>query len=432
MRSDQRPTDADVAGGVAFVAPLFDRIRERSFDGVGVTRAAYGEGEQMAHEVVAQAARELGLRIELDAALNLSMTLPGAVDDAPALVIGSHLDAVPQGGNFDGLAGVLAGLACVKAWQNSGARPDHGIRVMAIRAEESAWFGGQHIGSRAFLGTLPPKVLNEARRVDTGRTLLEHMTEAGVDVARLIETGPLENLSGIAGYVELHIEQGPLLVDRELPIGVVSAIRGNRRCRRAVCRGTYGHSGTVPRALRNDSVFAVSELIVEMDRLWKSIEEVEGGDLVLTFGKFSTDAAGHAVTTVPGQVEFSFDARSHSAATLARVERELLAQATAIGERRGVQFSFDAFTGDSPVAMDPGCHARLLRGAEALGIPTTSIMSGAGHDAGDFAGAGISSAMIFVRNDKGSHNPEEAMEMDDFAQGVRLLTWFSGALERSS
>jgi N-carbamoyl-L-amino-acid hydrolase len=300
---------------------------------------------------------------------------------------------------------------------------------MAIRSEESAWFGAQHIGSRALLGTLEERILDEARRVDSGRSLAEHMKEAGADVARLRTGLPLRDPRNIHGYLELHIEQGPQLVASNLPLGIVTGIRGNRRCRKIVCRGEYGHSGTVPRSLRHDAVFAVSELVTRMDALWEQIEERENGDLVVTFGRSTTDPAAHAVTTVPGKVEFSFDARSHSVEILDRVYEALRATMAEIATRRGVVFSCDTFTGDAPAGMDASFQEKLLEGCKVLSIPAMRIASGAGHDAGDFASAGVPSAMIFVRNDKGSHNPDEAMEFDDFALGVRLMTWFVGTMQ---
>ncbi len=124
--------------GLRLAADLCSEIGRRTFDGIGVTRAAYGEGEQLAHDVVAQAARKLGLRIRIDEAFNLSMTLPGSDAAAPALIIGSHLDSVPQGGNYDRLAGVLAGLACVAALREDGATPRGDITVMSLRGEENA------------------------------------------------------------------------------------------------------------------------------------------------------------------------------------------------------------------------------------------------------------------------------------------------------
>ena len=179
-----------------------------------------------------------------------------------------------------------------------------------------------------------------------------------------------------------------------------------------------------PVDIRHDAVFAVSELVTRMDEQWRRIEDEESGDLVVTFGRFTTDPGAHAVTTVPGEVEFCFDARSHSPDTLERVELALTSAMRDIEARRGVTFHCDPFTGDAPVAMDPGLQDILQSGCKELSIPAMRIASGAGHDAGDFAAAGVPSAMIFVRNDKGSHNPDEAMEFEDFALGVRLLTWF--------
>jgi len=417
------PNDQSIDVGLTLARQLFDKIGEQSFDGTGYTRAAYGEGEQRAHDAVAKAAKDLGLKIEVDAALNMSMTLEGTGSGGGPLLIGSHLDSVPRGGNYDGLAGVLAGLATVSAYREAGSKPKQDITVMAIRAEESAWFGAQHIGSRAILGTLDPAVLDSARRVDSGRTLRDHMLEAGADPTTLVLGRPLLDLGAIRGYVELHIEQGPTLVTAGKPVGVVTGIRGNRRCRKIACAGEYGHSGTVPRSDRHDSVFAASELITRLDDLWRVIEE-EGGDMVLTFGRFSTDPAAHAVTTVPGHVDLCFDLRSHSEDVLIRVEAALLSEMRDIGERRGVAFTHDPMTGDIPIDMDRSFQDAFERGCEVLSIPMMPIASGAGHDAGDFATAGVPTSMLFVRNENGSHNPAEHMEFDDFEKGVRLIAWF--------
>nr|WP_284701482.1 hydantoinase/carbamoylase family amidase [Rhodoplanes tepidamans] len=398
---------------------MFDEIRAKTFDGVGVTRAAYGPGEQLAHDIVAREARALGLDIRVDAALNLHMTLPGADRQKPALLIGSHLDSVPQGGNFDGLAGVLAGLACVAALRADGVVPARDVTVLALRSEENAWFAAQHVGSRAALGLLGG-ALDSARRIDTRRSLADHMSEAGADLAPLRAGRPLIDLDRVAAYLELHIEQGPVLDGEAIPVGVVTGIRGNVRCREIVCRGEPGHSGVVPRTMRRDAVMATAELIGRMEALWEEIER-DGGDLVLTFGQVSTDPAAHGVTNIPGLVTACFDARSHSDAVLDRIAAALTATAAEIAARRGVAFAFSPMTRDPPIAMDAGLQARLAAAATALGIPHTRIASGAGHDAGDFAAAGIPAAMLFVRNQNGSHNPHEAMRFADFSDAVRLL-----------
>ncbi|RAI42771.1 Zn-dependent hydrolase [Rhodoplanes roseus] len=410
---------SSLTSALTLAARLFDEIGQKTFDGVGVTRAAYGSGEQLAHDILAREARGVGLTTHVDAALNLHMTLAGADREKPALVIGSHLDSVPQGGNFDGLAGVLAGLACVAALRGDGVVPARDVTVMAIRSEENAWFAAQHVGSRAALGLLGD-ALDTARRIDTKRSLADHMAEAGADLVPLRAGTPLIDPARIAAYLELHIEQGPVLDGAEIPVGIVTGIRGNVRWREIVCRGEPGHSGVVPRTMRRDAVMAVAELIGRMEALWEEIER-DGGDLVLTFGQVSTDPAAHGVTNIPGLVTACFDARSHSDAVLDRVAAALTATTDEIAARRGVAFDFSPMTRDRPIAMDTGLQARLVAAATALGIPHMRIASGAGHDAGDFAAAGIPSAMVFVRNQNGSHNPHEAMRVEDFSQGVRLL-----------
>jgi beta-ureidopropionase / N-carbamoyl-L-amino-acid hydrolase len=293
--------------GLRLARELFAEIGLKTFDGIGITRAAYGEGEQLAHDAVAKVARDLELKIEIDAALNLSITLPGSVSGAPALIIGSHLDSVPQGGNYDGLAGVLAGLACVAALREEGATLDGDVTVMSLRGEENAWFAAQHIGSRAALGLLKSEVLDKAKRIDTGRTLADHMAAAGANLEVIRSGQPLLDRKRVGAFLELHIEQGPVLDERALPVGVVTGIRGNVRFREIICRGTYGHSGVVPRRLRHDAVISASELVSRMDAVWQNIE-AEDGDLVLTFGQFFTNSAAHGVTTIPGEVTLCFDA----------------------------------------------------------------------------------------------------------------------------
>lgn len=425
------PDETSLDKGLDIARALFEKIGSATFDGTGYTRAAYGDGEQLAHDAVKQAAIDLGLHIETDAALNLWMSLEGKQRGAKPLLIGSHLDAVPCGGNYDGLAGVLAGLATLAAFRESGLKPNRDLTLLAIRAEESAWFGAQHIGSRSILGGVNQTVLDEAKRVDSGRTLRQHMIEAGVDLSKIEAGIPLLDPNQLGGYIELHIEQGPFLLDRNLPIGIVTGIRGNRRCRRIVCSGEYGHSGTVSRTQRRDAVFAVSELVTHLDEFWRRIEEDERKDMVLTFGRFSTDPQAHAVTTVPGKVEFSFDVRSHSQDVLQRTEAALRDKISEIERRRNVSFDLDPLTGDHPAAMDPGFQDILARGCRELSIPATEMASGAGHDAGDFAGAGVPAAMVFIRSENGSHNPDEHMEFEDFAIATRLLTWFAGEMSEA-
>ena len=210
---------AAVAAQRGWVETLFDRLRQDGLDEPGVSRDPYGAGEQRAHASVTAIARKLGLEISGDAAANLYMTLPGRDRSAPRLVIGSHLDSVPHGGNFDGAAGVVAGLAAIAALQQLGETPACDVTVMGIRAEESIWFQVSYIGSRGALGTLPDGAL-DVRRIDTGRTLAEHIAECGGDPAALAAGVRHFEPADIRAYLELHIEQAPSLVEAGKPVGI--------------------------------------------------------------------------------------------------------------------------------------------------------------------------------------------------------------------
>ncbi|MFN4088708.1 MAG: hydantoinase/carbamoylase family amidase [Alphaproteobacteria bacterium] len=420
---DAKQVAAAVRARRALAEDIFDTLRAATFDGVGITRASYGHGEQFAHELLRRRAGELGLEIATDAAGNSYMTLPGRDRSAKRTVIGSHLDSVAQGGNFDGAAGVIAGLTALAALADLGWRPAGDVSVMGIRAEESAWFGVSYIGSRSALGTLPAGALDEARRADTGRTLAEHMAECGGDPDGLREAPPYLEAQRLAAYLELHIEQGPVLEEMRLPVGIVTGIRGNLRVPAARCIGEYSHCGGVPRSHRRDAAIAVADLVTGLDRIWDACE-ADGRDFAFTVGKMSTDAARHAMTIIAGQVDFSVDMRSLDVGLLDEMEARIQDMALEIAARRRVRFDLGRFTRAAPGILDDGIKARLRAGATAMDIAAMDIPSGASHDAAAFAAAGVPTAMIFVRNANGSHNPDEAMEIDDFMHGVELLAWY--------
>jgi N-carbamoyl-L-amino-acid hydrolase len=411
-----------VEQNIALAEDLFGQLRENTKDVVGITRPSYGEGEHVAHRLIAEAARSIGLNVKTDYAGNLYITLPGEDRRGHGVITGSHLDSVPRGGNFDGAAGVVAGLVALAALRETGLTPACDVTVMAIRGEEDDWFAVTHIGSRAALGLLPVRELDTARRFDTGRTLAEHIATLGFDVDALRQRRRYLDPARVNGFFELHIEQGPVLEDEGVPVGIVTGIRGNVRTHRARCLGTYAHSGAVPRRLRADAVMAMAEYVHALEREWVRIE-AEGGDLVLTFGKFHTDAQVHALTKVPGEVCFSIDARSQAETILDRMEALIRENAEAIGQARKVHLDLGSISRVKPAVMDAGLRARLREGCRELGITAIELPSGAGHDAADFANAGVPTAMIFVRNANGSHNPDEDMDMADFALGTRLLAW---------
>jgi N-carbamoyl-L-amino-acid hydrolase len=413
LSSDLRP-EATLAG------QWFDHLRQYSKSRLGVTRASYGEGEQMAHDLMRRIAQNLELEQRLDAAGNLYLTLPGRDRSLPAIMTGSHLDSVPEGGNYDGAAGVVAGMAMLARWRRAGRQPRRDITVMCVRAEELSWFPAPYIGSRAAFGLLEPETLDSCLRPDTGRTLAQHMADAGFAPDRIRAGEPQLCPERIHCFFELHIEQGPVLVGKAIPVGIVTGIRGNLRYRHCHVTGRYGHAGAEPRESRQDAVLAAAEFVHRLEMLWVA-HETAGKDLVCTVGRFHTDADVDTMTKIPGEVWFTLDVRSEDNAVLLALDRELRAMADEIGARRGVRIGLGAYTNALPGPIDRGHRDRFEALARRLGIPAIAMASGAGHDAAVFANRGVPTAMIFVRNEHGSHNPHEAMELADFVQGLRLL-----------
>ena len=411
---------------VELAVRLFDELRDKSFDGVGITREAYGPGERMAHAMMKREAEALGLDVKADPIGNLHMTLPGTDRAAKRIVIGSHMDSVPQGGNFDGAAGVLSGLAAIAGLRAAGFQPRCDVTLLAIRAEEAgAWFPTSYPGSRGALGRLKPEEL-QVKRQDSGRTLAEHMREEGFDPDFAARGEAVLSPDNTAAFLELHIEQGPVLEGAETPLGIITGIPGSRRLRQGRVVGEYNHSGATPRRYRRDAAIALAELAVALDDKWAELE-AQGHQLVCTFCTLATtEEAGF--TKIAGEATFMLDVRSVNPASCDAIFAEIARQVPAIEARRGVRFELGAETGSTASIMDAGLREGLARAADALGVKHLAMASGAGHDAAAFAAAGIPAAMMFVRNQNGSHNPHEAMEIADFAEACRVMTrWLAEA-----
>ncbi len=408
------------------MAGLFAQLRLDGLDEPGVSRDPYGDGEQRAHATVSAAAQARGLEIAHDDAANLYMTLPGRDRGAPALVIGSHLDSVPHGGNFDGAAGVLAGLACVSALQSLGVTPACDIIVMGIRAEESVWFQVSYIGSRGSLGTLPDGALN-VRRVDTGRTLAEHIASCGGNPDALLARRRHFDPRRIRAYLELHIEQAPSLVEAGLPVAICTGIPGNFRYPDAWIEGQNDHVG-LPRRFRRDAAMAGAEFAMALDELWNDYD-TRGIPMAFTLGRFHTDAAEHGMTIVPGRFHFSLDVRAYDEPVLAKLDERVDQIIGGIEQRRGVRFHRPTKASAAVGQVNPDIKAGLLSAAAEHGMKVLEIGSPASHDGAAFAAAGVPIGMIFVRNENGSHNPSEAMDIDDFMHGTIVLTqWIINAV----
>lgn len=417
VMDERRQAALDSGGGEA--RRLFSELSEKTGDPPGITRIAYGGGERIAFDLAAEAARGWGAGIDHDPAGNQFITLPGS-DRQRSILIGSHMDTVAHGGNFDGAAGVALGLAVQAALVAEGRKPPFDLRVVCLRAEESCWFPHSYIGSKTALGRLDPAILDDVRRSDSGRSLAEHMREEGFDPDAVRKGRCLIDPARVVAYLEPHIEQGPVLVSEDIPVGLVSAIRGSFRYREARCLGQYAHSGATPSGLRRDAVVAAADLIVAVQALWTELESA-GHDLAITFGQIATDTAQHSFSKVAGEVGFCLDVRSQGKDTLGLVAGHVDTLAAEIASRHGVSFDLGAISGSEPALMSKAMLDMMERVAGRIGLATRTMASGAGHDAATFASAGIPSGIIFIRNDNGSHNPQEHMDMADFDRALALV-----------
>lgn len=405
--------------GLDFCKTVFETVRQMSAEGRGVTRQGYGSVECKVVEYLKSVGRDLNLEICDDAAGNVWMRLPGIDPSLPAFVSGSHADSVPEGGNYDGLAGVTAALAVAWWMRRTHFTPKRDYVVLVMRCEESSFFGKAYIGSLAFTGQLTTNETNLKHRTED-KTLGDFMSDCGIDVAKITSGQPLVDLKKIAAFVELHIEQGPTLDSSDTErVGIVTGIRGNVRHKAVRCTGQTAHSGAVDKQFRHDAVMATAELIHTMDKHWDEWL-AKGEDLVFTIGVLKT-APTAAITVVPGETTFSVDMRSLKLDTVKRFEELMRQEAERIGQKRGVKFEFDKLLVTQPAGVDAALSDKLAATAAKCGIPVKRLASGAGHDSAVIGNKGVPVAMIFVANQNGSHNPFETMKLEDFMVGAELL-----------
>ena len=405
--------------GLDFCKTVFETVRQMSAEGRGVTRQGYGPVECKVVEYLKSVGRDLNLEICDDAAGNVWMRLPGIDPSLPAFVSGSHADSVPEGGNYDGLAGVTAALAVAWWMRRTHFTPKRDYVVLVMRCEESSFFGKAYIGSLAFTGQLTTNETNLKHRTED-KTLGDFMSDCGIDVAKITSGQPLVDLKKIAAFVELHIEQGPTLDSSDTErVGIVTGIRGNVHHKAVRCIGQTAHSGAVDKQFRHDAVMATAELIHTMDKHWDEWL-AKGEDLVFTIGVLKT-APTAAITVVPGETTFSVDMRSLKLDTVKRFEELMRQEAERIGQKRGVKFEFDKLLVTQPAGVDAALSDKLAATAAKCGIPVKRLASGAGHDSAVIGNKGVPVAMIFVANQNGSHNPFETMKLEDFMVGAELL-----------
>jgi beta-ureidopropionase / N-carbamoyl-L-amino-acid hydrolase len=375
----------------------------------GYRRYSWTDDDAACRAWFARTATELGLRTDYDRNGNL-WAWWGRPGGAPAIVTGSHLDSVPDGGAYDGPLGVVSAFAAISQLRAAGFRPARPIGVAAFTEEEGARFGVACLGSRLLTGAIAPAVASELRDRD-GVTLAAAMAAAGRDASAI---GPDDELlAGIGAYVELHIEQGSALAGLGAAVGVAEGIWPHGRWRLDFA-GRADHAGTTRLADRRDPMLPYAETVLA------ARAAAEGSGALATFGKVAAEPG--AANAISSAVHAWLDARAPDDATLEQLVSDIWAAAQTAGGQHGVAVRRRRESFSPTVSFDKGLRDRLVGVLGAAGFTAPVLPTGAGHDAGVLA-ARIPTAMLFVRNPSGvSHSPAERAEVADCEAGVAALT----------
>jgi hydantoinase/carbamoylase family amidase len=374
-----------------------------------LTRLYLSPAHVAAAELVRDWMRQAGMTATVDAVGNVVGRREGVDPRARAILLGSHIDTVRDAGKYDGTLGVVAAIEAVQALRASGERFVHPIEVFAFGDEEGVRFPSTLIGSRAVAGSLDPLAF-EACDAD-GISVRAALRATFGDAARY--QGCARRHDEVAAYLELHIEQGPVLEAEDLPLGIVTAINGATRAR-VVTTGLAGHAGTVPMSLRRDALTAAAEMVLAVENAG-----LAASDMVATVGRL--EVLPGAANTIPGSASFTIDVRGPDDYVRRRAVGDLCGAFEAIALRRSITVSSEPYHEACAVQCDPWLTAILEDVVRGLGVKIRRLSSGAGHDAMAMADL-CPVAMLFVRCRQGmSHHPAEAISIADADLGVRAL-----------
>ena len=377
------------------------------------TRVAFSDLHKQGRRWLTQEMQAAGLAVCIDAAANLIGSLKGTDSNAAAILCGSHSDTVPRGGRFDGIAGVLVALEVAETLAENEVRLRHHLEVVDFLAEEPNRYGMSCIGSRAMAGVLSKEQLGLT--ATDGSTTAQGIAAMGGVPTQL--TGALRNDDEVAAFYELHIEQGVVLEEDGVDIGVVTDIVGISRYRISIT-GEAAHAGTTPMDRRRDALAGAALLVTTAETL--AIEQdTNGAYLVATVGQLDVTPNGSNV--VPGRVDFSIEVRSSNAQEITRFSNEFLSRAESICEQRSLVLEVTQVSSGQPVACDYTVQNSLMEAAQMNGCRHIQMPSGAGHDAAYMAQI-APAGMIFIPCRRGrSHCPEEWAEKEALSKGAQVL-----------
>jgi allantoate deiminase len=399
-----------MAGLAAEVLARCDQVARFSEEPDRITRTFLCEPMRRLHGQLSQWMVESGLEVRLDAAGNLIGHYGGLRPEAPVLAIGSHLDTVPNAGKYDGVLGVMLGVAAVRALD--GQRLPFGIDVIAFSEEEGVRFRAPFLGSLAAAGRFDRHLFD--RTDATGITMAEAFRAFGLDSARIGEAA--YRAGALLGYLELHIEQGPVLDRLGASVGVVEAIAGQSRIW-AELRGRAGHAGTLPMEGRLDALAAAAEVVLEVERVARATDGLRA-----TVGTMAVEPG--ASNVVPERARLSIDVRHPNDPVRTAAVDQILGRARAFAAQRGVEFVVSQEEHHPAVPADPVMSGWLGEALVASGQTPRRLVSGAGHDAGVMA-AVAPMAMLFIRSPGAiSHHPDERVLLEDVAVALEVLVHY--------
>mgnify|MGYP001009723839 FL=1 len=393
------------------LAKDFEAMARLTDVGDGINRLAFTDADWAGRQYIVDRMIDAGLTVEADGFGNVIGYKAGKNPDLPVVMVGSHTDSVPNGGNYDGVVGVLSAIEAVRSMTEDNVEHDHTIAVVDFMCEESSRFGAATLGSKAMRGELTLDDLH--RLVDKkGISIYEALQSRNLNPDG-IET--MEYTRPVKAFIEIHIEQGKVLEHEQKKIGIVTGIAAPERFYVTI-RGNADHSGATPMNLRHDALCGASKIILGIEEIAFMQEEPP---VVGTVGV--VEVVPGAMNVIPGAVKLGVDIRSISKVARDSVVTLIKEFIDVIAEKRGLSYTIEPVAQDHPVAMHPVMIREIEEAVKSVGVDYMTMPSGAGHDAMHWADD-VPTGMIFIPCREGiSHNPAEFADMDDIVTGAKIL-----------
>lgn len=389
----------------------FDAMAQLTGLGEGINRLAFTDADWEGRQYIIDRMTDAGLDVELDGFGNVIGYKVGTNPDLPVVMVGSHTDSVPNGGDYDGVAGVLSAIEVVRSIIDDGFEHDHTIAVVDFMCEESSRFGAATLGSKAMRGKL---TLNDLHRLvdKQGISLYDALKE------RKLHPDDIESMAynqPVKAFIEMHIEQGKVLEHEQKQIGIVSGIAAPERFYVTIC-GNADHSGATPMNLRHDALCGASKIILGIEEVTSMQEEPP---VVGTVG--IAEVVPGAMNVIPGSVKLGVDIRSISKVARDSVVFLIKELIDVIAEKRGLSYTIEPIAQDHPVAMHPAMIREIEEAVKSVGIDYMTMPSGAGHDAMHWTEVAPTGMIFIPCRDGISHNPAEFAAMNDIVVGAEVL-----------